>query len=95
MKHKGWIIIVLILVSLFIVHFIGSNYYPQYYYLDNRPECYLTEQDNRCMNGYWAKYDNSCWVDYNLIQCCNGKDYLLKGVYGDKTCSYIRNLNQR
>ncbi len=72
-----WIVVSITVLSLFLILL-------QYY---NQPECYLIEQDEKCGFGYWVKV--GCWSELHLRECCKGDDYILKGVYGDKTCWWL------
>lgn len=71
--NKTYGLLIGVIGILVTVQYIGSNYFPNYFYLDNRPECYVSNNGN-CMRGYHEidmYYNNG-----NLIQCCNGREEL-------------------
>ena len=77
----------LLLVLIAVILLISSLFI---YIKLQEPECYLIEEDKSCGVGYYNKYQGSCWVEFRLKQCCKGRDYIMKGVYGDRTCQWIK-----
>lgn len=47
-----------------------------------------SNKEKECGFGSYNRY-NPCFIDLKLKQCCRGKEYMLKGVYGDLTCWWI------
>ena len=79
MKSKK-IIVTIILASILIISVFV------YYFKANRPECYLTIE-NECMKGYdnigfELPYWNSLKLEdkYSYKQCCNKPHYVLQGI---------------
>ena len=78
MENKTKIIIAIsFLLIIFAINFIGENFLSKWFYLDNRPECYISSNP-KCMNSY----DRTEMYFYSLIpfyQCCQNPHYLLQG----------------
>ena len=76
-----YIILLTIIALMFVLNRLNST----------KPECYLIEQTESCGYDYYNRNNDNCFEEIKLKQCCRGKDYMLKGVYGGLTCWYILN----